>query len=489
MILLCNSGIKYSLSYLIILVNIYKMRCLILCLLILAYHFDSIAQSKISTIVKQGEVLTEYYDMPIAGSKVLYLPMEYGKSGFSIQQEEAIKNLKNANVIRVDMVYSDYPAKVDFSPLTKKRLEALYKILPQLFSNNKIEFRKVRQTIGKTKDVAATLEHGFFIYFRPIPVKGSGLKEVTKLKSLLKDAGLEPSVPKSSDSSFWCWQLIINVDTIDLPEVPEGATREISRIAVKDALSMGYISPDNEKLFLAWGDSAYHIKDHRDEDCLSEDGSYFIYDLVDTTVTKVFSRHNWSRSLIISDVTGSMHPYTSQLLKWLKLNLIDNEKKYFVFFNDGDDKDDKEKKVGVTGGIYSVFTSQYDEVEKTIIKAMTNGSGGDAPENNIEALIESNKICKDCDSVIMIVDNWAPIKDISLLKLYSKPVKVVVCGVFDRINKDYLKLARDTKGSIHLIEEDIYNLSEIKEGETIKINGVIYKLIKGEFVDLTEKSS
>lgn len=76
---------------------------------------------------------------------------------------------------------------------------------------------------------------------------------------------------------------------------------------------------------------------------------------------------------------------------------------------------------------------------------MTNGSGGDIPENNIEALLAGDKLCSSCDSIIMIVDNWAPIKDISLLTGWHKPVKVVVCGVFDKINPDYLKLARDTK--------------------------------------------
>ena len=111
--------------------------------------------------------------------------------------------------------------------------------------------------------------------------------------------------------------------------------------------------------------------------------------------------------------------------------------------------------------------------------------GGDAPENNIEALIESENVCNNCDSIIMIVDNWAPIKDISLLEKFHKPVKVVVCGVLGKINKDYLKLVRDTKGSLHLIEEDIYNLSELKEGETIKIHGVVYKLIKGEFTEIS----
>jgi hypothetical protein len=138
--------------------------------------------------------------------------------------------------------------------------------------------------------------------------------------------------------------------------------------------------------------------------------------------------------------------------------------------------------IGKTGGIYPVYSSSYDEVEKTITKAMTNGGGGDAPENNIEALLEAQKICSNCDSIVMIADNWAPVKDISLLAGFGKPVKVVVCGVLGSIHKDYLRLARDTKGSIHLMEEDVYNLSEIREGGTVKIAGKTYKLIKGEFV-------
>ena len=186
--------------------------------------------------------------------------------------------------------------------------------------------------------------------------------------------------------------------------------------------------------------------------------------------------------MVIADVTGSMYPYTVQLLQWLAITLTDKQKRHFVFFNDGDMKADGEKVVGKTGGIYYTYGNSYDEVEKTIITAMSNGSGGDAPENNIEALLEAQKKCSNCDSIVMIADNWAPIKDISLLAGFGKPVKVVVCGVMGSIRKDYLKLARDTKGSIHLMEEDVYNLSEIKEGGTIRIGGRMYKLVKGDFV-------
>lgn len=192
--------------------------------------------------------------------------------------------------------------------------------------------------------------------------------------------------------------------------------------------------------------------------------------------------------MVIADVTGSMYPYTGQLLKWLAVSLTDKQKRYFVFFNDGDEKEDAAKIIGSTGGIYTAYTNSYDEVEKTIEKAMLKGSGGDSPENNIEALFASDKLCATCDSIVMIVDNWAPVKDISLLSKYNKPVKVVVCGVFGSIHKDYLKLVRDTKGSLHLMEEDITNLAELKEGESIIIHGRTYKLIKGEFVDLSSKS-
>lgn len=463
------------------------MRPTILFILTVFISVKALCQNTVSSVVKKSEILTAYYEMTAGGSKVLYLPMNYGESDFSAQQKDAIKNLNNAIITRIDLAYSDYPAKADFSPLTKRRLEALQKILPNVFLDRNIEFRKIRQTIGTTKDVAAGLQHGFFIYFRPLPTKGSGKEEVLKLKSLLTDKTSDNSAEDSTGFS-WCSQTAIYADTTEtpLPSVLPGYTRTVTIISVKDAISRELIPKDSEDEYLQWGDSVFCVEDKLNGGCDGDD--YFVYDQIDATVTQVFKRHNWNRSFIIADVTGSMYPYAAQLLKWIQLNMTDKEKRYFCFFNDGDNKDDDKKAIGKTGGIYPIFTNEYDEVEKTITKAMENGSGGDAPENNMEALLESGKICKDCDSIIMIADNWAPIKDISLLAGYHKPVKVVLCGVFGKINKDYLKLARDTKGSLHLIEEDIYTLSELREGQTIKIHGITYKLIGGNFTDVTPAS-
>jgi hypothetical protein len=457
------------------------MKPITLFLLISFVSIVAFCQNTLSTVVRQKEIFTSQYEMAAAGSKILYLPMDYGKSAFSDQQKDAIKRLKDAIIVRIDLVYSDYPATTDFSPLTQRRLETLQQALPALFSDKTIEFRKIRQTAGTTRELASGLQHGFFIYFRPLPTKGSGKGEVTKLTSLLAKTP-EKSLP-DSDAIELCSQSTIVTDTnsIRLLDLPENCTRTISKISVKDAISRKLIEKKEEKDYSDRGDSVFYIEDTRDGGC--DFGDYIIYDLPDTTVTQVFKRHHWAHSVIVADVTGSMYPYTAQLLKWLQLNLTDKQKNYFIFFNDGDDKDDDKKVIGRTGGIYSVVADNYDDVEKTIKTAMTNGSGGDVPENNIEALLASDKVCNSCDSIIMIADNWAPVKDISLLSSWHKPVKVVVCGVFDKINKDYLKLARDTKGSIHLMEEDIYTLSELKEGETIRIHGITYKLVDGNFVE------
>jgi hypothetical protein len=490
------------------------MKPIALLILTSLYSIAISAQTPISAILNQPEILTPQYEIPPAGCQVLYLSMTFGGSTFSDSQKDAIKILRNAAISHIDLVYSDYPAGTDFSPLTQRRLQTLQAALPSSMLDKSIVFKKIRQTSAPTKALATELQHGFFIYFRPLPTKGSGKKEVGKLTDLLSKTAPTPtsltetavppvplskretppnSIPEteemptsaSTDTLWYCSEWTVSTDTTDasLPPTPPGYTRTISRIAVKDAVTRKLINKSDEKEYLASGDSTFFIETIRDGGC--EFGDYRVFDAPDSTVTSVFKRHRWSHAMVIADVTGSMYPYTAQLLKWLQLNLTNAHTSYFIFFNDGDDKDDDKKIIGSTGGIYPVVSNNYDQVERTIKTAMTNGSGGDAPENNIEALIASEKLCNNCDSMVMIADNWAPVKDMALLPRWHKPVKVVVCGVFDKINPDYLKIARDTKGSLHLMEEDIYTLSALKEGETIKIHGVIYKLVDGNFVDVS----
>lgn len=201
----------------------------------------------------------------------------------------------------------------------------------------------------------------------------------------------------------------------------------------------------------------------------------------DSSVFKILNRNNWKNTLFVCDVTGSMSPYTSQLLLWYKLNLTRDLVKHFFFFNDGDNKSDLSKETGKTGGIYHAAGNDFNMVAETLYQAMTNGSGGDTPENNIEAVTTALQQYPEYDNVVMIADNFATPRDLVLLHKVTKPVKVILCGTYAGINTDYMDMVRKNKGSLHTIEEDINNLVNLNEGEEVSIEGHTYKVKNGRF--------
>lgn len=206
----------------------------------------------------------------------------------------------------------------------------------------------------------------------------------------------------------------------------------------------------------------------------------------DSVVDVVLKRNKWDNMAIVADLTGSMSPYSAQLLLWLKLNTDKNLVKQYVFFNDGDRKAERDKIIGRIGGGYETRSAKFKDVENLIYNTMRNGSGGDLPENNIEAILKATELCPDCKNIVMIADNMASMKDIVLINHVKKPVKIILCGVFYGINTEYLDLARATGGSVHTIEQDLTDIVKMKEGEEIKINRQTYKIINGKFIRVSK---
>jgi len=203
----------------------------------------------------------------------------------------------------------------------------------------------------------------------------------------------------------------------------------------------------------------------------------------DSTIFKVFERNkSWKDMLVVCDLTGSMSPYVSQLLLWLKLTFDDDKVKYLTFFNDGDNKRDSEKKIGKTGGLYFNEVSNFDSCLSMASRVILNGSGGDTPENNLEALEASLKKWDDYKEVVMIADNYATPRDMSLLKEIKKPVKVILCGTGAGVNTAYLQIAYETGGSIHTMEEDLTDLIKMHEGSKVKIGKQEFVIQRGKFV-------
>lgn len=205
--------------------------------------------------------------------------------------------------------------------------------------------------------------------------------------------------------------------------------------------------------------------------------------LTDSTVFKIFNRNKWKNMTVVSDFTGSMSPYISQILLWYKLTFATKDFKEFIFFNDGDYKDDKLKKAGATGGIYYCNSTNKDTVLSTASKCSNSGSGGDIQENNIEAALYAVKMNPQVKEIIMLVDNWSPMRDYYLISQLKIPVHVIICGKSpgNSVNTEYLDLAYHTKGTLHTIEEDINDMKTIVEGKTVKIDNMDYRLIGGKF--------
>jgi hypothetical protein len=209
--------------------------------------------------------------------------------------------------------------------------------------------------------------------------------------------------------------------------------------------------------------------------------------LPDSTIFKVLERKKeWDNIAVVADLTGSMAPYSSQLVLWFKLKINDKRIKDLFFFNDGDLTPDATKVIGSTGGIYHGKATNYSQVRELAIKTITNGSGGDAPENDIEALLFAIREAPNTKEFVMVADNTAPVKDMVLLNKVTKPVHIILCGTQTGINIQYLNIARKTGGSVHTMEKDLENLILKNEGEKFEFMGEFFQIIKGDVVKISK---
>lgn len=192
-------------------------------------------------------------------------------------------------------------------------------------------------------------------------------------------------------------------------------------------------------------------------------------------VSDVLFRNKINPDLVVVDVTGSMYPYTADLLKWIKLSVLD-EKATYVFFNDGNDKQTDQKVIGQTGGLYHVVSNEFTEVKEKMFEAMRAGGGGDLPENNFEALLHGKKLAASAKEIIMIADNYSFPRDAQLLTRYTGNLRIILCHTEKGIDTRYLDLARKHGFSLHTMKSDITKLSEQMEGADFLIDGKRYRL-------------
>ncbi len=466
--------------------------------------------------------------------KTVTVTMPYNKPDVLLVTGDIV-SLENAGDILINIICTDFPATSTLSKLNSQRLAQVYKLFPYLKFNKIQKITVIRQMDGSQKNIAQNMFHGVVIKFRPAQTKETMINDLSKLEQILTLKEEESIVIRISDSLRTKKQnneekrKTVKTDSLIKKHHLKfkGPASHISGgvhpdwlfsnghdsscylvISPRDALRLGYIS---RKVYRGTrkfrGFKAYELitigvctgsdslKGKEEFYSLNLDSTSITnyslnmekHPLPDSTLFKIFKRNKWAKMDIVGDVTGSMYPYTAQLLLWLKLQSLDSLTAHYSFFNDGDNLPDRKKKTGKTGGIYSQNCTTFSDVLNLVKSTMMKGGGGDCPENNIEAILQSEERFPTVDFHVLIADNWASIKDISIAKQIAKPVRIVLCGVLDNaINTDYLDLARITKGSVHLIENDLFNLATLHEGEVLRIGKREFKIINGHFKDITE---
>lgn len=428
---------------------------------------------KIEDLLLMKPTYTHKLDVSSGIANSIKLKMDFNSP--IIINPNDVNFLRDASILKVELYYTAFQISEKFSQpkLNKERLQNLKKIFPELFNQSFVIWEFKAQNDCKTEQIAREYFHGFVITYKSKSSTEDMHKEIASINAIVKSDSL------GYDSVYTIYKTKLKRKKyktgyyipVSKRKAEAGVVYEkkgLFKRKVQYAVRMDTIRTGVQYHKFVKGKNAM---------------SFVKRNLSDSTIFAVLRRHdNWNEMAFVCDVTGSMSAYTTQLLVWYKLNSLSNKINYFTFFNDGDNKSDRKKKIGNTGGIYNIEAGNYEAVALKIQDAMSAGGGGDAPENNCEALIDAIKHKPDAKEYVMIADNFANVKDIELMKSINKPVHIIICGTGNyMVNTDYLDLARATKGSIHSIEQDIENLININEGQTVEFDGKKYILQNGKF--------
>jgi hypothetical protein len=432
-----------------------------------------------------------------AGHNTLVLEVPFSSSTFI---SPMLADLAKGKVIeKVQLVYTTFRVSPSFDQqlLNQKRLKNLLTLLPDAFSNSLTEWELIGQTGANSPEEGKNYFHGFIITWRPASSSTLVKEEIGMLDSLF--------LPKTHGGGSGSHETDKKEPTgkMRILTKSDGTAITINRDIGEDSLWM-YLrdsDPGYDVVYAKWGDSAHTIvivDERKDgykrkrtwklDDHFTETpiGGMTDIDLhnPDSVVTSVFRRNSWTNMVIVADVTGSMSPYTAQVLAWVPAGLATGRCSGFVFFNDGDQKSTNQKDIGKTGGIYGIQTQRFDSVYYLMKKTMSAGDGGDLPENPVEATIYSLTHFNKNSEVILVADNFSAPRDLELFEKINRPVHIVLCGARGTVNPDYLFLARQTHGSVHTVHDDITALDQMKDGETVLIEGKTYLLKNEHFICL-----
>jgi TonB family protein len=496
------------------------------------------AQQSIESIQKFKEDTIARLDIA-PNEMTLILPMSYASSNW-----QKIKQYKDQKIQKVELIYTAYHApSYDQFALNQRRLKGLKDIYPACFQSG-IEWQLIAQKGCNSKEECADYFHGFIIHYQTEPKVE---EEIAYLDEVLKDLNFTKATAKTDgfyrigeldqSPSFIGGQveerryfnrnlkypetakekakqgtvlILMSVneegEVIDA-ELMRGFDGECDQEALRLIKEMPKLNPGvigeefvNAKVKITvpfeltpkapktdyiyydtyWEEEKRPINGRPKDPPFSTGGMIVENDLF----IKIFQRnYSWDSLAVIVDLTGSMSPFTAQLMMWLYEDIMfkSHRVRHLTFFNDGDGKEDKLKLLGKAGGIYHLDAANFSELKATVKKVMRAGRGGDLPENNVEASLAAMQSCQNCGTYVLISDNQASPRDLALAEKLNKPLRIIICGATGGVNPAYLDLAYQSKGSIHTADDDINAIWELEVGDEMIFAGRKYLLKENGF--------
>jgi hypothetical protein len=492
-----------------------------LALLILIFLASDMLKAQGDSLVVSPDFLSqlpatviEKFDYSRESDYILYFPMKYAKFLFNDNEKKILENISDTIVERIDLVYTVFKRDKNFNQvkLNRERYEMLLDFFPKAFSSNLIEWRLVAQDGSMKYETAKDFFHGFVIYIKPHRVTTVDGQIISSVMDRRIDAPGSKVLTTNEEI-----EKIKSAMKLITSKVPTKTVKERVVVYEEKKVWTGYYLHHNPakrsagKKFNKPGKGkkarpkeyytkkvpveSFIDKEVPDPDAVkveTKNSKEIINKMTtDSVVTEYFSKNEskWKDYVMVQDVTGSMYPYLTQTLLYLKEHMNSTETEKFVFFNDGDNKPDGV--IGNTGGCYYVSSTNYDDIEKTAFTCMAAGKGGKAPENDIEAILYGYSKFPNSKGAVLIADNYSRVRDMSIImKLIDakKPVDIVICGAGKNgdVNLDYIYIARATGGTIHTLGGSYIDLKSKKEGEIFKIGAQEFK-IEGKSVRLIKQ--
>ena len=422
---------------------------------------------RIAELMKQPQEKLSKAPPEIFSFPFICLPMQFQNAKLEKEFTEIIPD-DPERIDAIVLFYTAFKESETFNQpeLNKKRLEEFAHYYPKVLEKKDIKWKFVAQTGAKTEDAAKKYYHGFVISLKP-----KTAKETTPISDS-EFIGLLTKTEISKDT-------ILGVEKKEkCKKVRTG--RYLPRNKSKRDAGITY---DKKSI---WGRKSERVLkcDTISKNIMGKvshiDKSDKVWTLRDSTVETLLHRNaNWNDMLVVCDATGSMSPYYSSLILWIKLQTHNTKVQGYSFFNDGNNKSDNEKKIGKTGGIYTCAGGDTENAVRKLLNCASNGGGGDMEENNLEAILEGIKAYPNCKDIVMIADGLAPVRDMELIAKINKPVRIIICSPIERFHPNYIEIAQKTKGSIHTLETDLdLSIAEL-EGKTFTLGSVVYKVERG----------